>query len=43
MQVAKFAQRVRVLFAAFWMAESVLNVVSVAVSIGWMVWIVLTH
>ena len=39
MQVAKFAQRVRVLFAAFWMVGSDLNVVSVSVSIGWVVWI----
>ncbi len=43
MQVAKFAQRVRVLFVAFWMVGSDLNVASVLVSISWMVGIVMTH
>ncbi len=43
MQVANFAQLVRVLYAAFLMAVIDLNVVSVVVIIGWMVWIVLTH
>ncbi len=43
MQVANFAQLVRVLYAAFLMAVIDLNVVSVVVIIGWMVWIVLTY